>query len=42
MVFYEEEKAVIKNDFLVRRWKAFRISKEHPTKRWIEFPSTDI
>ena len=34
IVFYEEEKAVIKNDFLERGWNGFKICKEHPTKSW--------
>ena len=34
MVFSDEEKAVIKNDFLVRGWHAYKICKEHLTKSW--------
>ena len=34
MVFSSEEKAIIKNDFLEKRWTAYRICKEHPTKKW--------
>ena len=34
MVFTDEDKAVIKNDYLEKEWKARRICKEHPTKKW--------
>ena len=34
MVFFNEEKAVIKNDFLEKGWNAYKICKEHPTKSW--------
>ena len=34
MVFSNEEKAVIKNDFNEKQWSAYRICKEHPTKNW--------
>ena len=34
MVFSNEEKVVIKNDFLERGWYAYKICKEHPTKSW--------
>ena len=34
MVFSQEDKAVIKNDFLEKNWSAYQICKEHPTKKW--------
>ena len=34
MVFSNEEKAAIKNDFREREWNAYKICKEHPTKSW--------
>jgi len=34
MVFSGDEKAVIKNDYLEKQWSAYRICKEHPTKKW--------
>eukprot|EP00111_Clytia_hemisphaerica_P021070 TCONS_00062096-protein len=34
MVFSDDEKAVIKNDYLEKQWSAYRICKEHPTKKW--------
>ena len=34
MVFSQEDKAIIKNDFLEKNWSAYRICKEHPTKQW--------
>lgn len=34
MVFSDEEKAVIKNDFLEKGWNANRICTEHPTTKW--------
>ena len=33
MIFSQEDKAVIKNDFLEKNWSAYRICKEHPTKK---------
>ena len=34
MVFTFEDKAVIKNDYLEKRWGPYRIWKEHPSKGW--------
>ena len=34
MVFSDEDKAVIKNDFMEKNWSVYRICKEHPTKNW--------
>ena len=34
MVFSQEDKAVIKNDFLEKNWSAYQICKEHLTKKW--------
>ena len=34
MVFSQEDKAVIKNNFLEKNWSVYRIYKEHPTKKW--------
>ena len=34
MVFSNEEKAVIKNDFNEKQWSAYCMCKEHPTKNW--------
>ena len=34
MVFSQENKAVIKNNFLEKNWSAYRICKEHPTEKW--------
>ena len=34
MVFSDEDKAVIKNDFMEKNWSAYRICKEHPNKNW--------
>ena len=34
MVFSNEEKTIIKNDFNKKQWSAYRICKEHPTKNW--------
>ena len=34
MVFSNEEKAVVKNDFLEREWNTYKICKDHPTKSW--------
>ena len=34
MVFSDEDKAVIKNDYLEKKWSAYRICKEHPAKKW--------
>jgi len=35
MVFSSEDKAVIKNDFEEKGWTAYKIWKEHPTKKWV-------
>eukprot|EP00111_Clytia_hemisphaerica_P015309 TCONS_00045177-protein len=34
MVFSNEDKAVIKNDYTEKGWSAYRICKEHPMKKW--------
>ena len=34
MVFSNEEKPVIKNNFLEQVWNAYKICKQHPTKSW--------
>ena len=34
MVFSDDDKAVIKNDYVEKGWSAYRICKEHPTKNW--------
>jgi transposase len=34
MVFSEEDKAIIKNDFEEKGWTPYRIWKEHPNKEW--------
>ena len=34
MVFCDDDKAVIKNDYVEKGWSAYRICKEHPTKKW--------
>ena len=34
MVFSNEEKVAIKNDYLERGWNAYKICEEHPTKSW--------
>jgi PAB1-binding protein PBP1 len=34
MVLSAEDKAVIKSDFDEKKWTAYRIVKEHPTKKW--------
>ena len=34
MVFSDEDKAIIKNDYIEKKWSANRICKEHPMKRW--------
>ena len=34
MVFSFEDKAIIKNDYLEKRWGAYKIWKEHPSKSW--------
>ena len=34
MVFLNQEKAVIKNDFNEKQWSAYRICNKHPTKNW--------
>ena len=34
MVFSDEDKAVIKNDYQEKDWSAGRICKEHPSKKW--------
>ena len=34
MVFSDDDKAVIKNDYVEKGWSAYRICKEHPTKKW--------
>ena len=36
MVLSEEDKAVIKNDFIEKNWTAYRIVREHPSKNWQE------
>ena len=35
MVFSSEDKAVIKNDLEEKGWTAYKIWKEHPTKKWV-------
>ena len=37
MVFSNEEKAVVKNDFLEREWNTYKICKDHSTKSWNRF-----
>ena len=34
MVFSDDDKAVIKNDYVEKNWSAFHICKEHSTKKW--------
>ena len=34
MVFSNEDKAVIKNDYEEKGWTAYRIWKDHPSKKW--------
>ena len=34
MVFSDDDKAVIKNDYVEKGWSAYRVCKEHPTKKW--------
>ena len=34
MVFSQEDKGVIKNDFLEKNWSVYRTCKEHLTKKW--------
>ena len=34
MGFSNDDKAVIKNDYVEKGWTAYRICKEHPTKKW--------
>ena len=34
MVFSSEDKAIIKNDFVEKRWSSYRICQEHPSKNW--------
>ena len=34
MVFSDDDKAVIKNDYVETGWSAYRKCKEHPTKKW--------
>ena len=34
MVFSDNDKAVIKNDYVEKGWSAYRICKEHLTKKW--------
>ena len=34
MVFSDDDKAVIKNDYVEKGWSAYRICKEHRTKKW--------
>ena len=34
MVFSNEDKAVIKNDYIEKGWSAYMICKEHTTKKW--------
>ena len=34
MVFSDDDKAVIKNHYFEKGWSAYRICKEHPTKKW--------
>ena len=36
MVFSDEDKAIIKNDYEEKGWSAYRIWKEHPAKGWVE------
>ena len=35
MVFSNEEKATSKNDFEKKGWTAYRICKEHESKKWL-------
>ena len=34
MDFSDDDKAVIKNDYVEKGWSAYRICKKHPTKKW--------
>ena len=34
MVFSDDDNAVIKNDHVEKGWSAYRMCKEHPTKKW--------
>ena len=42
MVFYEEEKAVLKNDFLERGWMLLKFVRSIQQKFGTEFPSIDF
>ena len=42
MVFYEEEKAVLKNDFLERGWMLLKFVRSIQQKVGTEFPSIDF
>ena len=35
MVFSSEDKAIIKNNYEEKGWKAYRICKEHKSKEWV-------
>ena len=34
MVFSDDDKAVIKNNYVEKGWSAYRICKKQPTKKW--------
>ena len=34
MAFSNEDKIIIKNDFIEKQWSVYTICKEHPAKRW--------
>ena len=36
MVFSDEDKAIIKNDYDEKGWNAYNIWKNHPAKGWVE------
>ena len=38
MVFSDEDKAIIKNDYDEKGWNAYNIWKNHPAKGWVESP----
>ena len=35
MVFSSEDKAIIKNDYEEKGWTAYRIRKQHESKKWV-------
>ena len=35
MVFSSEDKTIIKNDYEEKGWTAYRVCKEHESKKWV-------